>query len=252
QGFELSAGYTHSNSKDAISLTSSQAFSNYQFASVDGPLEGRNLRTSFFHVPHKVTVSGTVNLPLRSSFSLIYIGRSGEPYGWIVNGDANADGINGNDLPFVPGDASQISLADPTQFAALDAFIESQACLRDARGGLLERNSCRNPWLNFLNARLGTSIPTIGGQGLDLSLDLFNVLNFLDRDWGLYKQVSEFEAGPRFLNAVGFDAANNRPIYSFAAPRSIEQTVYGENPSGSPAGVNRSRWTVQLGAKYRF
>ena len=252
QGFELSAGYTYSNSKDAISLTSSQAFSNYQFASVDGPLEGRNLRTSFFHVPHKVTVSGTVNLPLRSSFSLIYIGRSGEPYGWIVNGDANADGINGNDLPFVPADASQITLADPTQFAALDAFIESQDCLRDAQGGMLERNSCRNPWLNFLNARLGTSIPTIGGQALDLSLDLFNVLNFVDRDWGLYKQVSEFEAGPRFLNAVGFDAANNRPIYSFAAPRVIEQTVYGENPSGSLAGVNRSRWTMQLGAKYRF
>jgi len=24
------------------------------------------------------------------------------------------------------------------------------------------------------------------------------------------------------------------------------------NPSGAQAGVNRSRWTMQLGAKYRF
>jgi outer membrane receptor protein involved in Fe transport len=251
-GFELNAGYTYANTKDAISLTSSQAFSNYQFAALDGPLAARNLRTSFFDVPHKVTVSGTVNLPLRSTFSLIYLGRSGDPYAWIVNGDANADGINGNDLPFIPADLTQITLADPTQFAALDQFISSQDCLAEARGSVLERNSCRNPWQNYLNARLGVSIPTVREQGLELSLDLFNVLNFIDRDWGLYKQVSEFEAGPRFLNAAGFDPVNNRPIYRFSAPAVIEQTVYGESASGAQAGVNRSRWTMQLGAKYRF
>jgi outer membrane receptor protein involved in Fe transport len=250
--FEVNAGYTYSDSKDAISLTSSQAFSNYQFAAVDGPLESRNLTTSFFDVPHKVTVSGTVNLPYRSTLSLIYVGRSGDPYAWIVNGDVNADGISGNDLPFIPADASQITLADPSQFAALSDFIDSQSCLREARGGLLERNSCRNPWQNYLNARLGVTVPTLSGQGLELSLDLFNVLNFIDRDWGLYKQVSEFEEGPRFLNAVGFDAVNNRPVYSFAAPAVIEQTIFGENPSGAQAGVNRSRWTMQLGAKYTF
>src|SRR5206468_3277058 len=61
RGLEVNAGYTHSNTKDAISLTSSQAFSNYQFATVDGSLFGRNLRTSTFNVPDKVTVSGTVN-----------------------------------------------------------------------------------------------------------------------------------------------------------------------------------------------
>jgi outer membrane receptor protein involved in Fe transport len=247
-GFELNAGYTYSNTKDAISLTSSQAFSNFQFAAVDGPLEGRNLRTSVFDVPHKVTISGTVNLPLRSTFSLIYLGRSGDPYAWIVNGDANADGISGNDIPFIPADASQITLADPTQFAALDQFITSQDCLAESRGRLQERNSCRNPWQNFLNARLGVSIPTVRGQGLDLSLELFNVLNFLDHDWGLYKQVSEFEQGPRFLTATGFDAANNRPIYRFSAPTIIEQIIFGENT----AGVNRSRWAMQLGARYQF
>jgi outer membrane receptor protein involved in Fe transport len=251
-GFEFSAGYTYSNSKDPISLTSSQAFSNFQFATVDGSLFGRNLTTSTFSVPHKVTVTGTVNLPYRTSLSLIYLGRSGDPYGWTVNGDVNADGINGNDLPFIPSDASQITLAPGQNFQALDDFIQSQDCLREARGGLLRRNACRNPWQNYLNARFGATIPTVGSQGLELSLDLFNVLNFIDRDWGLYKQVSEFENGPRFLNAVGFDAVNNRPVYTFAAPAIIETTVYGENPSGAQAGVNRSRWTMQLGAKYRF
>lgn len=71
---------------------------------------------------------------------------------------------------------------------------------------------------------------------------------FLDHDWGLYKQVSEFEQGPRFLTATGFDAANNRPIYRFSAPTIIEQIIFGENT----AGVNRSRWAMQLGARYQF
>jgi hypothetical protein len=251
-GFEANAGYTYSDTKDAISLTSSQAFSNFQFAAVDGPIESRNLTRSFFDVRHKVTVSGTVNLPYRTSVSLIYVGRSGDPYAWVVNGDVNADGINGNDLPFIPADASQITLANPAQFDALNQFIQSQDCLQEARGKVLPRNSCRNPWQNYLNARLGAVIPTIHSQEFELSLDLFNVLNFIDRDWGLYKQVSEFEEGPRFLNAVGFDATNNRPVYSFAAPAVIEQVVFGENPSGAQAGVNRSRWAMQLGAKYRF
>jgi hypothetical protein len=116
----------------------------------------------------------------------------------------------------------------------------------------MERNSCQNPWQNYLNARFAATIPTIGTQGLELSLDLFNVLNFIDREWGLYKQVSEFEGGPRFLNAAGYDAANDRPIYRFAAPTIIETTVFGENPSGAQSGVNRSRWTMQVGARYRF
>ena len=164
-GFEINAGYTHANTKDAISLTSSQAFSNYQFATVDGQLSGRNLTTSAFNVPDKVTVSGTVNLPFRTSLSLIYLGRSGDPYGWTVNGDVNADGINGNDLPFIPADATQITLVDPTQFTALSNFIDSQSCLREARGGLLRRNACRNPWQNYLNARFGATIPTVGTPG---------------------------------------------------------------------------------------
>ena len=82
----------------------------------------------------QVTVSGTVNLPFRTSLSLIYLGRAGDPYGWTVNGDANADGINGNDLPFIPADATQITLVDPTQFTALSNFIDSQSCLKEARG----------------------------------------------------------------------------------------------------------------------
>ncbi len=245
---QLNAGYTYSNTTDVMSLTSSIAFSNFQFSAVDGTLADRNVRTSFFDTPHKVTLSGSVRLPYNFTFSAIYVGNSGSPYTWTVGGDVNADGVSGNDLPFIPASAAQISLQNPSQYQALSDFIDGQTCLRAARGGLLKRNSCRNPWQNFTTARLSWTTPKVGGQEVELTLDLFNVLRFLDRDWGLTKSVSAFEAGGSFLRAVGYDQVNNRPIYSFQPPAVIENIVYGE----ATGGIDRSRYRFQLGAKYRF
>lgn len=243
-GLAFNAGYTYARTRDIISLTSSIAFSNYQFASVDGSLFDRNVTRSSFDVPHKITISGTANLPYHSQFSVIYQGFSGTPYGWTVGSDVNGDGISGNDLPYVPkADGSDITLADPTQLSALNDFIDGQKCLAESRGKLLERNSCRNAWSNLVNTRLAVSVPFMTGQNVELSWDIFNVLNMVDQEWGAFKQVSAFEEGPSFLRATGYDVANNRPVYSFAPPSTIEKTVLGPNSS---------RWRMQFGAKYSF
>ena len=108
---------------------------------------------------------------------------------------------------------------------------------------MLERNSCRNPWQNFFNLRIGWTTPQVKGSGIELTLDIFNFLNFLSSDWGLTKQVSAFEEGPAFLSVAGYDTVNDRPIYRFTQPAVVERTVYGQT---------QSRWTMQLGAKWRF
>lgn len=249
--FSLNAAYTASRTTDQISATSSQAFSNYQFASIgDGTIADRSTTTSFFDVPSKVTLTGTVDLPLGFDFSIFYTGFSGTPYGWVINsgpagtnGDANADGIAGNDLVFVPADPSQITLSNPAAYDSLQAFISGQDCLAKARGQMLERNSCRNPWQDFFNLRFGWTTPQVKGSGIEITLDIFNFLNFLSSDWGLTKQVSAFEEGPAFLSVAGYDTANDRPIYRFTQPAVVTRTVYGQT---------QSRWTMQLGAKWRF
>jgi hypothetical protein len=245
---DITAGYTYSNSRDRMSLTSSQGFSNLQFAAVDGELDDRNIRPSAFHRPHKITVAGTVKLPYGVGFGLTYVGLSGAPYTWVVNGDVNADGINGNDLVYVPASADDILLEDPSQYAALDAFIQSQGCLRASRGQILSRGACRNPWLNLLNLRTSWTSPKVvtGSMEnrLEVQFDIFNVLNLLNSEWGLLDQAANFEThGARFLRAEGYDAARERPIYSFAAPAAVEQTIY------SPTN---SRWRMQLGLRYTF
>ncbi len=245
EGIEIGAAYTYSNSADRISLTSSQAFSNYQFAPVDGSIEDRFVRPSAFDRRHKVTLTGTASLPYGFGAGLAYNAVSGLPYTWTVNGDVNADGINGNDLVFVPASATQISLSDPNQYDALAAFINGQDCLKAAKGHLVQRGACRNPWAQFLNAR-GTwrSPDIVKGQRFELQLDVFNVLNLVNKRWGLLDQVTGFEnVNSTFIRAVGYDTANRRPIYTFAAPTSVVNTVYTPTTS---------RWRIQLGARYNF
>ena len=250
-GLEFDVAYAYSHTEDLISLGSSISSSNLRFTPLDGTLADRNLRTSAFDQPHKITLTGTVNGPLRSRFSLVYLGVSGTPYAYVVSNDANADGISSNDLVYVPRNAGDISLAPGQSFKQLNSYINSEPCLANQRGRIMERGSCRNPWMNFLNARLAFSIPSVHGQSLEIIGDMFNVLSFVggilnqsylfQNSWGQIKQTSSFE-NANLLQAVGYDATYQRPIYRL---------------NFSAVNLNRvqtdpSRWRLQLGARYAF
>lgn len=82
------------------------------------------------------------------------------------------------------------------------------------------------------------------GQRFELQLDIFNVLNMVNSKWGLLDQAASFEnANSTFLRAVGYDTANNRPLYQFSAPATVVSPVYS---------ATTSRWRIQLGARYHF
>lgn len=255
-------GYTYTHATDRISQTSSIAFSNYGFATLNGLLEDRAITRSEFDRPHKITASTSIDLPLRFNLSVIYLGISGTPFGYVVNGDANADGVGGtnrefNDMIYVPANATagpdgDISLVvqDPatkkyvaapqSEYDKLNDFIASQACLAQQRGAIMTRNSCRNPWINTLNTRVTKRFNTLRGQSIELSWDIFNLLNLLDSDWGLFRETSAFE-GAAAYRVRGYDQALDRPLYELVLPNR-------ERASTSVA----SRWQMQLGARYTF
>jgi hypothetical protein len=141
--------------------------------------------------------------------------------------------VNGNDLPFIPADPSQISLADLTRTPPSTRSSRARTACRRIAGGSWSGTPVRT--LAELPERAVCGDDSHHRDaGTELSLDLFNVLNFIDREWGLYKQVSEFEGGPRFLNAAGYDTdtTTGRSAGS-PRPRSSRPTVFGENPSGA-------------------
>jgi hypothetical protein len=268
-GTELGVAYTHMNAKDYFSLRDAQSVSNYGFSTVDGTLASRNLAISTYNIPSKITITATRNLPWGFAVSAIYLGRSGTPYTYIVNGDANGDGVGNkvgafdrqaDDAVYVPRSRSDVTLvrdsaasatvnvlvpANASAYDSLQAYINSQSCLRDNRGKILPRNACRNPWQNIFNARVAKTLRVgTGGRDVELIADVFNVLNLLNGNWGLIRETGTLSgAGTEdvaLLRLRGTDAANGRNAYDVTLPGT--QVV----------NVDASRWRMQVGAQVAF
>ena len=246
-GMALGVAYTHMNAKDYFSLRDAQSVSNYGFSTVDGSLASRNLAISTYNIPDKITITATRNLPWGLAASVIYLGRSGTPYTFIVNGDANGDGVGNkvgafdrqaDDAVYVPKSPSDITLvrdsaASPTvnvlvpanasAYDSLEAYINRQSCLRDNRGKILPRNACRNPWQNIFNARIAKTLHFgPGGRDVEVIADFFNVLNLLNSDWGLIRETGTLSgAGTEdvaLLRLRASDSANGRNAYDVTLP----------------------------------
>jgi outer membrane receptor protein involved in Fe transport len=255
-GTEIGASYTYGRSRDRLSASEDATDGDVNLTALDGSLDRRRLTTSSWEVPHRVTLLATANLPLGFRGSLFYEGRSGPSftYGIVGDdqhlvGDVNADGFFDDDIVYVPKDASpagDVSLVVPdesgvlvpapaAEYDRLERFIVGERCLREQRGRIMRRNSCRSPWGNNTQARLSRLFPTFGGHSLELTLDVFNLLHLLDKDWGVVRGSDD-----RLLELKGFDPANGRGVYRLLDPhrRFIDQ--------------DGSRWKMQLGARWTF
>jgi hypothetical protein len=247
---ELSLAYTYTDARDRISPVGWDLASNLATSPLDGSLDHRRLTTSNFEAVHKITAGGVADLPLGFHLGVFYNGLSGFPLTYMVEGDANADGIGSNDIVYVPrdprpggdielvildGSTQQFAPAPAAKYDTLARFIQSQHCLQEQRGMIMGRNSCREHWQTLLNARLSKAFSTLSGQSVELIADLFNVLNLVDRDWGVQRRHSG-----TLLKLVGYDAVSGRGIYQLGR---IDPDVRDDEAT---------RWRLQLGARYTF
>ncbi len=268
---EARGAYTHSRVRDVQSLTSSRAISNWRFGRVlatDHLYANRTV--SLFDQPHKITFSGTYSLPwsrFRTDFSLGYFGQSGNPFAYVYGGsggrgDMNADGQQGNDPIYIPRNAhveTEIIFAPVTinrgggvidtvttafaQAEAFERFINGAECLRKQRGQIMAPNSCRNPWQNYVTMSVRQSLPSISGHNLAFQLDVFNLLNLLNKEWGLQR------------SATGFNNANLLThISQTAGPLGVSQGRFQFNPVTERWNSDNleSNYQLQLSLRYTF
>lgn len=211
---EGSASYTYQQARDVVSITSSTAGSNYRYQrDVSGRLDDLSVTRSKYDQPHRIVATGTYRFPSLTDVSVIYTGNSGAPFDYVyrsnggTTGDLNADGQSQNDLVYIPTDAhdpNQIlftgyngnaaAQASAAQMAdAFETFIKNTPCLNDARGTIMTRNACRNPWVNEFDVSIAQSLGAIGALGgsrmpsldnLQIRLDIVNFGNLLNRNWG--------------------------------------------------------------------
>jgi hypothetical protein len=240
-GAEVTLAYTYTDARDRLAGNCFRIDCNLDFEPLDGTLNDRRLTVSSFESRHKVTIGAVADLPLRFRLGVFYNGYLGYPYTYTVAGDVNADGLDVNDAVYLPKDAADVSLVDPEQWASFDTLIRSQPCLAEQRGHVMRRNSCRGGWATLLDARVSRLLGLGRGQSVELTMDLFNALNFFDRDWGIQRTFALFpQMQPQILERTGYDQAKQRGIYNFLPPdrraRDNEAT----------------RWRMQLGARYAF
>jgi outer membrane receptor protein involved in Fe transport len=240
-GAEVTLAYTYTDARDRVSANCFRIDCNLDFEALDGTLNDRRLSASSLESRHKITLGAIANLPLRFRLGLFYNGYSGHPYTYTVSGDVNADGLDVNDAVYLPKNAGDITLADPGQWASFDTLIRSQPCLDAQRGHVMRRNSCRGGWATILNAQVSRLFALGRGQSLELTADLFNALNFINRGWGVQRTfLLEPQTQPSILELVGYDQANQRGMYNFYPP---DRKARDEEAT---------RWRMQLGARYAF
>jgi hypothetical protein len=194
---------------------------------------------------------------LATTVSIVYDGSTAGTYSFVYNGDMNNDGNNASDLMYIPRTASELTFLPNTvgsvtytpqqQAEAFDRFIENNSYLKKRRGTYAERNAAVLPFFHRVNLSVRQDIYTVKTkagkrQSLQLTADVFNFLNMLNKDWGIRPLIVNRD--PLQFVSVG---TNGQPQYRMRAingqlPTKVFQTNYS----------TASTWGAQVGVRYEF
>ena len=298
--FGGSVSYTYGDSYTVNDGTSSQINSNWEEIENVNGLNNVGTSRSDFSIGNRILATFTYQIG-GSTLSLLYNGESGRPFSYII-GESADDGLvgaggGGDDraLFYVPERASDLEFVDTSvrgvdvtaeqQAQALDALISGIDALSENRGGYMERNEDRTPFEHVIDLRFRQELfgaffedSFERAQKLELTVDIFNFTNFLNKDWGRrYFGVGAFDV-TEWEGFVDADNGDYTPQYTFT--RTFTNFL-NENPtfnaselsaddldraiaafdskddvfqnevidSGSNYG---SRWQIQIGFRYTF
>ncbi|VXB45191.1 Oar protein [Luteimonas sp. 9C] len=175
-----------------------------------------------------------------TSVSMFYEGRSGRPFSYTFDNDANGDG-RFNDLLYIPAGPGDVLFGSPEEERDFWAYVEGDEYLRSHRGQVAGRNAARNDWVNQFDIRISQELPGFFNNKAEIWLDILNVGNLINKDWGRIEEVG-FPAMKGIVEYGGVDPATGKYVYRFNRPD--EASIYDDK------GV--SRWAAQIGFRYKF
>lgn len=255
-GLNWQLAYTRTSATEVSPLTSSVSNSNFNARSVFNPNEDVAANSAYL-VKDRFSASLNWSQALigkyKTTVGVFYEGRKGKPYSWTYRNDLNGDGVAGNDLMYVPsafGSGEVVFLGDTatnkTNETLFWSIVDANKALRDAKGGVVKRNSAFSPFTNSFDVRVSQEIPGFSPKHKGvLTLDILNFGNLLNNRWGRINEVGFSSAGGQrrtFVNYVGLDP-NGKYIYqvnSVVDDYTLRQ-VKGE-----------SQWAAQITARYEF
>ena len=190
-----------------------------------------------------------------TTFSLFFQSGNQGRFSFAYNGDMNSDGLQSNDLMYIPTDATdanQILFQDITngptaaeQAAAFETFIVNNEYLSSRRGQYAERNGVLLPWLTTIDLSVQQEVfVTVKDRRhtLQFRWDVSNFGNLLNSNWGNgFRTVNRTPLQFRERNA------NGQAVYRF-------NQVAGEFPTeaiGTRTDLD-DVWQMQFGVRYIF
>jgi hypothetical protein len=150
-------------------------------------------------------------------FGMFYEGRSGRPFSYIYYNDFNGDSAGTNDLFYVPAGPGDVMWTGGVAMeqAFFDWMESSAPELQAYRGKVAPANRFRAGWTNTFDVRVSQEIPAFfKGHKAEIALDVMNIGNLLNKDWGLIEDYG-FYSTRRVANYAGIDPATGKYIYNF-------------------------------------
>ncbi|GHD74866.1 Oar protein [Luteimonas padinae] len=247
-------GYTYTDATEFSPATSSQNSSNWNNTLVFNTNEpiGHNSR---YAIKDRFTAALTWQKAFfgdnMTTAGLFYEGRSGRPFSYIYYNDINGDSATTNDLFYVPnGPGDVLWTGGAAMEQAFFEWMETNAPELNAfRGQVAPANAFRAGWTNSFDVRVSQEIPMFfDGHKAEIALDIMNVGNLINKDWGLIDDYG-FYSTRRVANYAGIDPETGKYVYNFSG--STDNSGIQEN-NGDGINTAVSRWSVMLSLKYKF
>ena len=269
KGWEGSIAYTYTYADEVAIGSSDQSGSGWTTNNITYNPNRPDLGYSNYSIPHRVVAAfykrfSYWNKKMATTIGMIYSGSSQERYSFRYGADINGDGASTNDVMYIPKDPSEITFVDgfkvgskvytaQQQSDAFFAFIENDKALKRFKGNYMPKYGALLPWVNSLDVKILQDFTVdIGSKKhtIQLSADILNLLNLLNRNWG-YRYSYTFGTF-QDMGILGIPSGSNNTgneTFNRAAPK------FTFNPDGptkayQPNYSLASTWSIQLGIRY--
>lgn len=237
----VSASYTWNDTKDNTSFNGNVANTATLVQPVmDDPRNLSAITYSDNQFRHKAVVYGTAPTFYGFQFGFRFTGVAGTRYTLRSGGNTNGDFVTSdNDLAFIfdPNDANTPDAIKKGIQGILDNPEAAQSMkdlLTKYSGRIAERNAGINDFFGTIDLRLSKNIRFYKTHGLELSMEVFNFMNMLNKEWG----VNHALGNQALYKVDGFNKATQQYNYSV-------NSVGAKGFSGNP-------FQAQFGVRYAF
>ena len=252
KGLNLMASYIHTASKELTGMPGSNAASvlNYM-GTVNGPNEP-GLHNSQYVTPDRFIANLSYSDKAGNHIGLIYeTWRGGYNYAYMTQNDINGDGYN-YDLIYIPTDEQVKNnefrfVSDDDRDRFMD-YVHNDKYLSKNQGKYAEAYSVYSPWVHRVDLSYKHDFRIKAGNSMNtiqLSVDIKNLLNLFNSNWGVSKYMNPDLGEGRILKYEGIDKDG---YATFSTPSAVS----GSTQTWQRYHAIGQCWYASIGIKYMF